>query len=79
MPESKRTALKTILVKLGKMIPRLGDENREEVATAAGMMKNLLASAGLDFHDLVTLLKDDHMLRLVSSMGEPSIHASEVS
>ena len=45
-----------------------GDENREEVATAAGMMKNLLASAGLDFHDLVTLLKDDHMLRLVSPM-----------
>jgi hypothetical protein len=48
----KRKALDPILEKVGKLFAMLGSDNREEVATAAARMNEILKNAGLDLHDL---------------------------
>src|SRR6267378_7099674 len=48
----KRKALEPILEKVGKLFAMLGSDNRDEVATAAVKMNEILKNAGLDLHDL---------------------------
>ena len=58
MSEGKRKALETIFAKLEKLLPHLGDANPHEAAAALGKINALLASARLDWHDLMGLLND---------------------
>ncbi len=48
----KRKALEPILDKVEKLFGMLGSDNREEIATAATKMIDVLKKAGLDLHDL---------------------------
>jgi hypothetical protein len=48
----KRKSLDPILEKVGKLFAMLGSDNRDEVATAAAKMQEILKNAGLDLHDL---------------------------
>jgi hypothetical protein len=48
----KRKALEPILERVGKLFAMLGNDNREEVATAAAKIKEHLSKVGLDLHDL---------------------------
>lgn len=52
----KRKALETIIEKLGKLLPHLGNENDGEALGAVRAITALLKKAGLDWHDLVALL-----------------------
>ena len=56
---TKRTALKTIIKKLAKLLPHLGNDNTGEVINAVAAIKRTLSAAGLDFHDVVTLLQEE--------------------
>ena len=55
----KRAALQTIIGKLAKFIPLLASDKPGEVLNAVQAMGNLLASAELDLHDLVTLISGE--------------------
>jgi hypothetical protein len=55
----KRKALQTILAKLEKLLPHLGNANPHEAAAALGKINKLLADAKLDWHDLITLMLSD--------------------
>jgi hypothetical protein len=52
----KRKALETIIEKLGKLLPHLGNANDGEALAAVRAITALLKKAGLDWHDLVMLL-----------------------
>jgi hypothetical protein len=52
----KHTALKTIFDKLAKLLPMLASDKPGEVFNTAQAIRRLLASAKLDFHDIVTFL-----------------------
>jgi hypothetical protein len=52
----KQQALKTIFGKLKKLLPLLGSDKKGEVDNALQAINRLLKSAGLDWHDLCTLL-----------------------
>ena len=54
----KRKNLETILAKLQKLLPHLGDANANEAANALQKINNLLATVGLDWHDLMALMQD---------------------
>jgi hypothetical protein len=58
MPDTtpKRTALKTILPKLARLIPHFTNENDGEALSALRKATRLLALAKLDWHDLTALL-----------------------
>ena len=68
----KRTALKTIFGKLEKLFRLLASDNPGEVFNAAQAMKRLLASAKLDFHDLITIMSGEEapILDLLRSLLE---------
>jgi hypothetical protein len=53
---NKRAALKTIFFRLQKLLPHLGNDNPGEADAARLAINRLLASAKLDWHDLVKLL-----------------------
>jgi hypothetical protein len=52
----KRKAFEAILEKFEKILPHLGNENDGEALNALRSLTALLKKAGLDWHDLVTLL-----------------------
>jgi hypothetical protein len=58
MPETtpKRAALRTIFEKLAKLIPHFGNTNDGEALAALRKATRLLASAKLDWHDVMALL-----------------------
>jgi hypothetical protein len=58
LPETapKRAALRTIFEKLAKRIPHFGNTNDGEALAALRDATRLLASAKLDWHDILTLL-----------------------
>jgi hypothetical protein len=60
MSTDKRAALKTILAKLEKLLPHLGNANPHEAAVALGKINKLLAGAKLDWHDLIDLMMSDN-------------------
>jgi len=66
----KRKALEPILEKIGKLFAMLGSDNREEVATAAVKMNGILKEAGLDLHDLWSLMteKQDKLAELLAAL-----------
>jgi hypothetical protein len=67
---SKRQALHTIVSKLQKLLPHLGNDNAGEAEAARLAVNRLLASAGLDWHDLVILLasKEESILELLGRL-----------
>jgi hypothetical protein len=89
----KRAALQTIIGKLAKLIPLLASDKLGEVLNAVQAIKNLLASAGLDLHDLVTLIsgeeksifellrllfeKDDDILLRLGRAGTSLFHSQQ--
>ena len=56
MSESKGKKLETILAKLQGLLPHLGNANAHEAEAARRAVNRLLASVGLDWHDLTALL-----------------------
>ena len=68
----KRAALQTIIGKLAKLIPLLASDKPGEVLNAVQAIRNLLASAGLDLHDLVTLISGEEkpIVELLRSLLE---------
>jgi hypothetical protein len=57
MSDSKRKKFKTILAKLQKLLPHLGNENASEAETARQTINRLLTTAGLDWQDLISLMQ----------------------
>ena len=53
---SKRATLESVLPRLQKMLPHLGNANANEAEAARQKINGLLASVKLDWHDLATLL-----------------------
>jgi hypothetical protein len=69
---SKRATLESILPKLQKLLPHLGNANANEAEVARQKINGLLASVKLDWNDLATLLADkQEPLRLFAK--EPDI------
>lgn len=69
---SKRATLESILPKLQKLVPHLGNANANEAEVARQKINGLLASVKLDWNDLATLLADkQEPLRLFAK--EPDI------
>ena len=68
----KRAALQTIIGKLAKLIPLLASDKPGQVLNAVQAIGNLLASAGLDLHDLATLIsgEDKPIVELPRSLLE---------
>src|ERR1700691_5186982 len=62
MTKSKRQALETILPRLRKLLPHLGNDNEGEANAARLKIISLLKTAGLDWHDVTTMLADDDSL-----------------
>ncbi len=56
MSDSKRRKLESILDKLQKLLRHLGNANVNEATVVLQKINNLLASVGLDWHDLTALL-----------------------
>jgi hypothetical protein len=56
--DNKRKALHTILAKLRKLLPHLGNDNAHEAAAALGKINRLLKSAGLDWHDVIGFIDE---------------------
>jgi hypothetical protein len=56
MTKSTHEALASISEKLKKLLPHLGNENPSEADNARIKINNLLVSAGLDWHDIASLL-----------------------
>jgi hypothetical protein len=89
----KCAALQTIIGKLAKLIPLLASDKPGEVLNAVQAIRNLLASAGLDLHDLVTLIsgeekpivellrslleKDDDVLLRLGRAGASLFHSQQ--
>jgi hypothetical protein len=67
----KRKALETIIVKLGKLLPHLGNENDGEALGAVRAITALLKRAGLDWHDLVALLHGNQPFSVPCSTSSP--------
>jgi hypothetical protein len=57
MTDSKRKKFEKILPRLQKLFPRLGDANAAEAEAARQIMIRLLATVGLDWHDLLMLMQ----------------------
>lgn len=57
MTDSKRKKFEKILPRLQKLFPRLGDANAAEAEAARQIMIRLLATVGLDWHDLLALMQ----------------------
>lgn len=53
---SKRATLESILPKLQKLLPHMGNANANEAEAPRQKINGLLASVKLDWHDLATLL-----------------------
>lgn len=68
----KRKALETIVEKLGKLLPHLGNENDGEALAAVRSITTLLKKVGLDWHDLATLLRGSQpsLLEMLRSLLE---------
>jgi hypothetical protein len=54
----KRATLESILSRLQKLLPHLGNANANEAAVALQKINGLLARVNLDWHDVATLLGD---------------------
>ena len=54
---NKRKALEKVLAQLAKLLPHLGNENDGEALAAVRKITALLKRAGLDWHDVVALLR----------------------
>ena len=76
MPD-KRKAFETIIGKLQKLLPHLGDENDGEALGAARASTALLKKAGLDWHDLVMLLHGNQpsLLEMLAGLVEKEADA----
>ena len=68
----KRKAIETIIEKLGKLLPHLGNENDGEALAAVRSIASLLKKAGLDWHDVATLLRGSQpsLLEMLQSLLE---------
>lgn len=55
---SKRATIESILPKLQKPLPHLGNANANEAEAARQKINGLLAGVKLDWHDLATMLAD---------------------
>jgi hypothetical protein len=68
----KRKQLKTILDKLKKLLPHLGNENQHEANVAREKIIRLLKSVGLDWNDVAVLLagQQDSISDLLSKLLE---------
>jgi hypothetical protein len=55
----KRKSLETILAKLRKLLPHLGNGNANEAAAALGKINDLLKSVKLDWHDMASLMTEE--------------------
>jgi hypothetical protein len=60
MSNSKRQALETIIPRLEKLLPHLGNANAGEGEAARRAINRLLKAAGLDWHDLVAFLSESN-------------------
>jgi hypothetical protein len=56
MSQRKREKLETVLTKLQKLLPNLGNANANEAAVALQKINSLLATVKLDWHDLMALM-----------------------
>jgi hypothetical protein len=73
----KRKKLETILERLTKLLPHLGNENQNEADNARQKITRLLQSVGLDWHDIGTLLGEqkDSVFELLRSLLEKDADA----
>lgn len=72
----KRKALEPILAKVGKLFAMLSADNRDEVATAAAKMNDILKTAGLDLHDLWQIgwsEKKDEIAALIAALFQNDV------
>ena len=66
----KRAALTSVFGKIAKLIPLLASDKSGEVVNAAGRLVHTLASAKLDLHDLVSILKQESLKKPAGSLFE---------
>jgi hypothetical protein len=73
----KRKAFEAILENFQKILPHLGNENDGEALNALRSLTALLKKAGLDWHDLVTLLhgSEDSFLEMLMRLMEKEADA----